>query len=75
MIIMAYYPRENMTDVFISNEAQRISGFGQVLEALGHHEKGVVHRDLKPENFSAELEPFFNVVIVDFVMSPSTMFS
>lgn len=56
-----------MADALIPDEAQRMSGFGQLLEALGHlHEKGVVHRDLKPENFLVEFEPFFKVVIADF---------
>ena len=67
---MAYYPQGNMVDALIPDEAQRMSGFGQVLEALGHlHEKGVVHRDLKPENFLVELEPFFKIVITDFGMA------
>lgn len=42
MIIMTYYPQGNMVDTFIPDEIQRMSGFGQVLEALGHlHEKGI----------------------------------
>ena len=66
-IIMAYYPHGNMMDARVLDEARRMSGFGQVLEALSHlHAKGVVHRDLKPENFLVELEPYFKVVITDF---------
>jgi len=66
---MAYYPQGNM-HALVLDEARRMSGFGQVLEALGHlHEKGVVHRDLKPENFLVELKPFFKVVITDFGMA------
>ncbi|KAJ2896229.1 hypothetical protein MKZ38_005723 [Zalerion maritima] len=69
-IIMAYYPQGNMVDALVLDEARRMSGFGQVLEALGHlHEKGVVHRDLKPENFLVEFKPFFKVVITDFGMA------
>ena len=65
---MAYYPEGNMVSTRLS-EPQYMSGFGQVLEALGHlHGKGVVHRDLKPENFLYELEPF-RVVISDFGMA------
>lgn len=67
MITMAYYPDRNIVDAGIVDEARRISGFGQVLEALSHlHKKGVVHRDLKPENFLVELKPYFKLVITDF---------
>jgi serine/threonine protein kinase len=66
-IIMAYYPHGNMVDALILDEDRRLSGFGQVLDALSHlHAKGIVHRDLKPENFLVEFHPYFKVVITDF---------
>ncbi|MCJ1464628.1 hypothetical protein MMC07_003241 [Pseudocyphellaria aurata] len=66
-IIMSYYPDRNIVDAGIIEESSRISGFGQVLDALSHlHKNGVVHRDLKPENFLVEMKPYFKLVITDF---------
>ena len=69
-IYMAYYPDGNMSDASITNEADYVTAFGQVLSGLAHlHTNGIAHRDLKPENLLVQKSPLFTVVIADFGLS------